>query len=370
MDILVEKINVSDDKFLLSKLFVKSGDKVSKGTKIYTIESSKAAIEVEAPCEGYIYFNKGVEEMEQYPAGYCIAKIVDEAEDPFASATCVCGAGASGAAAVVSVASVASVEEDVIPEGMVITPAALELMRENGIKASAFSNKFVAKGDVLALMNGGNDSYKGNDIVIVAGGGLGKMQIDAIHESHSYNIIGILDDGLPVGSTVYGYKVLGGIEEMLPVLYKKGLRLAVNSIGSIAASASDPRFTLRKRIAEKIKSYGYIIPNIIHPKATVEASVKMGEGNVIMAGAYVGSDAVLGDNCLINNHAIISHDCVLGDCVRVSPNATLAGAVVIGDNSLVGMNTTVYIGVRLGANVIVYNGANVFTNVADGGIAK
>ena len=361
MDILVEKINVSDDKFLLSKMFVKNGDKVSKGTKIYTIESSKAAIEVEAPCEGYIYFNMGVEEMEQYPAGYCIVKIVDVAENPFDK--------------VVEVVSpvtteVATVVEDVIPEGMTITPAALQLMKENGIKASVFKNKFVAKGDVLKVMNGGNDSYKGNDIVIVAGGGLGKMQIDAIHESHCYNIIGILDDGIPVGTEVYGYKVLGGIEEMLPVLYKKGLRLAVNSIGSIAASASEPRFTLRKRIAEKIKSYGYIIPNIIHPKATVEASVRMGEGNVVMAGAYIGSDAVLGDNCLINNHAIVSHDCVLGDCVRVSPNATLAGEVKIGDNSLVGMNTTVYIGVRLGANVIVYNGANVFTNVADNSVAK
>lgn len=82
MDILIEKINVSDDKFLLSELFVSNGDKVIKGTKIYTIESSKAAIDVEAPCDGYIYFNEGVEEMEQYPAGFCIAKIVDTAINP------------------------------------------------------------------------------------------------------------------------------------------------------------------------------------------------------------------------------------------------------------------------------------------------
>lgn len=364
MDILVEKINVSDDKFLLSKMFVKSGEKINKGTKIYTIESSKAAIEVEAPCEGYIYFNKGVEEMEQYPAGFCIAKIVDVAENPFDNSVEVTTPEVAVAA------PVANVVDDVIPEGMTITSAAMQLMKENGIKASAFKNKFVAKGDVLKIMNGGSDSYKGNDIVIVAGGGLGKMQIDAIHENHCYSIIGILDDGLPVGSDVYGYKVLGGIDEMLPVLYKKGLRLAVNSIGSIAASQKEGRFTMRKRMAEKIKSLGYIIPNIIHPKATIESSVKMGEGNVIMAGAYIGSDAVLGDNCLINNHAIISHDCVLGDCVRVSPNATLAGAVEIGDNSLVGMNTTVFIGVKIGSNVIVYNGANVFTNIGDNSIAK
>ena len=366
MDILIEKINVSDDKFLLSELFVSNGDKVIKGTKIYTIESSKAAIDVEAPCDGYIYFNEGVEEMEQYPAGFCIAKIVDTAINPFERKE---NAEVSYEQAETAVCTSAQ-KADEIPEGTTFTPAALQLIKKHGINANAFKNKFVAKGDVLKVLNQEEQSYKGNDIVIVGGGGLGKMQIDAIHENHCYNIIGILDDALPVGSALYGYKVLGGIEEMLPILYDKGVRLAANSIGSIAASQSDAKFTLRKRMAEKIKSIGYIIPNIVHPKATIESSVKMGEGNIIMAGAYIGSDAVLGDNCLINNHAIISHDCILGDCVRVSPNATLAGAVEIGDNSLVGMNTTVFIGIKIGANAIVYNGANVFSNVADNSIAK
>lgn len=363
MDILVEKINVSDDKFLVTRLLVQNGNKVIKGSIIYTIESSKTSIDVEAPCDGYIFFNKYVEEMEEYPAGYCIAKIIDNNNDPFATNN------SSEAPQKNDKEEFVTKTPDSIHDEVVFTPAALQLMHENNICAEKFDNSFVSKGDVLQLVNGGKTCYKSNDIVIIGGGGLGKMLIDTIRELRCYNIVGILDKDLSKGSYVYGYKVLGG-DDMLPVLYEQGLRLAANSIGSMVASQKDKLFHLRSVIAEKIKKAGYIIPNIIHPAAIVESTAKLGDGNIVLAGAYIGGDVIIGDHCLINNHAIISHDCVLGNCVRVSPNATLAGGVRVGDNSLVGMNTTIYIGVSIGKDSILFNGVNVFCNVADNELVK
>ena len=83
MELRIEKINVSDDKFLVTSLYVKSGDKVSKGDLIYSIESSKAAVDVEAPCDGYVYFADEVEEFSEYPANFLIAQIVDTEVNPF-----------------------------------------------------------------------------------------------------------------------------------------------------------------------------------------------------------------------------------------------------------------------------------------------
>ncbi|MCQ2076880.1 MAG: NeuD/PglB/VioB family sugar acetyltransferase [Bacteroidaceae bacterium] len=357
MDIRIEKFNVSDDKFLLAQLCVENGDKVSTGDLIYTIESSKAAIDVVAPCDGFIFFNSNAEEMNEYPVGFCVAKITDRNENPFMEQEKTISINKS---------CNEMISRDVCEK--IITPEAQILMKKYNVDEMDIDCNFISKKDILQLLHKDVNLYKSNDIVIVAGGGFGKMCIDAINESHCFNIVGIIDDGLDKGSIVYGYKVLGGIDEMLPVLYEKGLRLAVNSIGAIAATQKDIRFTLRQQMAEKIKSYGYIIPNVIHPKSTIESSVRLGEGNVVMAGAYLGSDVVIGDNCLINNHAIISHDCVIGNCVRISPNATLAGNVTIGNNCLIGMNTSIYLGVIIGENCIIRNGENVFKTIPQNSI--
>ena len=83
MELRIEKINVSDDQFLVTELYVHSGDKVEKGELIYSIESSKASMDVEAPCAGYIFFAEGVEVNNEYPANYLLAQIVDTMENPF-----------------------------------------------------------------------------------------------------------------------------------------------------------------------------------------------------------------------------------------------------------------------------------------------
>ena len=60
-----------------------------------------------------------------------------------------------------------------------------------------------------------------------------------------------------------------------------------------------------------MKQIGCIFPNVIHPKAVVEESVIMGEGNVILAMANIGSCVKMGNLNYINNNSLISHDCEL-----------------------------------------------------------
>ncbi len=210
-----------------------------------------------------------------------------------------------------------------------------------------------------------NRRYRGNDVVLVGGGGLALMLIDAINSVREYNIIGILDDYADQGTLVYGYPVLGKIEEQLPKLYEDGLRLAVNAISGMASSQDDPIFSARVLIADKIRSYGFIIPNVIHNRAFIEPTVKLGDGNIVLAGANIGSKAIIEDDCYINTNTMISHECHIGRGVKVAPGAILAGRIKVGENTLIGMGVTVYMGAKIGKNAIIFNGVDVFKSVAN-----
>ena len=53
----VEKFNASDDSFRIIDIYKLSGDNIKKGDLIFSIESSKANIDIESDESGYIYFN-------------------------------------------------------------------------------------------------------------------------------------------------------------------------------------------------------------------------------------------------------------------------------------------------------------------------
>lgn len=205
--------------------------------------------------------------------------------------------------------------------------------------------------------------YSSRHILIYGGGGHAKSVIDLIRANGAYHIAGIVDDGLEVSSQVMGIPVLGG-GSILGSLAEQGLELAVNAVGGIGAP--------EKRIAvfEKLKLSGFAFPNLIHPRAVVEPTVKVGDGTQVFALAYVGSDSTIGFGCILNYGSITSHDCHLGDYVNLSPGATLAGGVKVGDCSQIGMRVTINLDLIVGSNVRVGNGATVKQGISDNSIIR
>ena len=51
-NIKIPRENANDDTVLITKVFFKNGDIVKKGQILFEFETSKAAIEFEAPCDG------------------------------------------------------------------------------------------------------------------------------------------------------------------------------------------------------------------------------------------------------------------------------------------------------------------------------
>ena len=351
--IVIEKEGVSDDSYNVVELYFKNGDSVKKGQLIFCIETSKAAIEVESPISGFVFYN--MEENDKVGIGKIAAAISDTnsiPDDWFAS-------------------NDSSKPEATANEtGVRISKPAQRLIDENNIDIFVFGAKeLITKEDVLNYLNASEESsleeitINEKSLLVYGGGGHAKMCIETLKHSDSYEMIGIVDSKLPIHSKVLGLLVLGR-ENILDGLVKDGLKNAVLGIGVVLNHG------IREKLFILLKEKGLFIPTIIHPSASVEPSALLGEGNQIMQGAIIGPDVKIGNNCIINSGSIISHDSVIGDNVHIAPGAIIAGSVTIADNSVVGMGATVFLGVTIGKNVTINNGVNIISDIADNMVIK
>ncbi len=196
-------------------------------------------------------------------------------------------------------------------------------------------------------------------LLIFGGGGHGKAVIDLVRALGTYQIVGIIDDGIAAGSEILGVPVVGGAST-LPDWYARGVRLAANAVGGIG------NVDVRLKIFDILIQAGFSFPALAHPSAIIERSATLAAGVQVLPQAYVGSAAQVGFGTVLNAGATVSHDCVLGQVVNLSPGATLAGNVHIEDDTQIGMCATVNLGITVGSRCIVGNGATVKADVPPG----
>lgn len=351
IEVKMPRLGTNDDYVTIGQWNVENGSYVQKGRLLAVVETTKETLEIEAEAEGYIQqlYPQGADVL----VGEVIAKISDTR---------------------ISAVSEKETKEERRQQGLQMTKKAEELINKYQVDLSALdSRKIIRESDILQLLgqenrldaNADGHEIGANGIIIVSGGGLAKMCIDVLRMTRQFCIHGITDKYLPAGKTVMDVPVLGD-DTVLDTLWKQGCRQVVNAVGGIANKNTMEKFGLRRQIYKMLKEKGFLLPNLIHPKAAVEPSVKMGEGNLVFAGASIGSCAEVGNNCLINTGAIVSHDCMIGNHAKISPGAVLGGGVAVGENSLVGMGVTIYFGVTIGKNVIIGNGKHIFSDVPDG----
>ena len=360
--IFIPKQTVSDDFYIVVKLFYSDGDKVRKGDIIFIVETSKAVIEIESPSTGYIYYNieEGLEiAVDEICAAVSISLHIPN--DYFSRFI--------------------TEDEKLVEENLTaddskdirISNAAKQMLKEHNVDISVFKGKTILRTeDIYEYLKSTtanvrtfeivNTEFR-NKVIIIGGGGYAKVCIDIIRQMRVYNLAGIVDSGLETGATTLDVPVIGG-EKELEDLYKKGIKYAVIGFGMLRKPI------IREELYHQLKDIGYLLPNLIHPSAILEPSVTLGEGNQILAGAIVGSDVKIENNCIINSGSIISHDSILHNNAHITPGAILAGTVEVGNNTIIGMGATVFLGVKIGSNVIVPNGMNIIKDIPDGMVLK
>ena len=198
-------------------------------------------------------------------------------------------------------------------------------------------------------------------IILIGGGGHGKVVIDAIKKSDEFAIYGIVDTIIPKGKSVLGIDVLGNYD-VLNDIRKKGIKNAFISFGSIGDCSA------RIEVYKRLKELGFNLPFVVHPSAIIGSGVTFKEGAFVAAGAVINPESKIGKNAIINTSASVDHDCVIGDYVHVAPGVTLSGKVKIGDETHVGVGAAVIQHLVIGKKCMLKANGLVSKNMNDGEI--
>lgn len=368
--IRVPLVNANEDEVEITALFVVEGQEIQKGTALFEVESTKATIEVEAPHQGFV---RGIrlEEGQRAKVGMVFCALTEAADTPLPELPEQNGrAGEDDGPRATRRARLLAAEYDLelakVPHrGIVTERDVLDVLQKTAgdLRApadrSALNGGGERPGEAVRTKQSVPVGGAAEAIVIYGAGGHARVVLDAIREGRrDLQVVGILDDGEDRPDEVLGVPVLGSAE-LLPELRERGIRCAALGIGAVTHNR------LRAELFERLKSLGFRLPAIIHPRASVEPSAFIGAGTQIFAGAVVGSTVEIGENVIVNSNVVVSHDSRVGDHVHLTPGALLAGNVEVGPRSVIGMGVTIYLGVRIGADVTIANGNHIVQDVEE-----
>lgn len=345
--ILVPLLNANEPEARLVAVHILDGAPVQAGDLLFTIETTKAAADIEAPGSGFL--RRVAQEGDTLAVGDLLAFLtasVDEALDlPTAKPRPISSASDSGESELRmtrparALAESLGVDFSTLPKDRLITEAVIRQFTQP------------TSSPVVPAINA--------QIFIYGAGGHAKAVMEMVQALGAFRIAGIVDDNASLtGTSVLGIPVLG-TREILPELYARGFRMAANGVGGII------NIGIRVSLFELLAGYGFACPILCHPRASIEASAQVFEGVQVFANAYVGSSAVLHEKCMINTGAIISHDCEIGSFAHIAPGALLAGQVRVGEKALVGMGVTTAIGIKIGPAARIGNGAILLADVPE-----
>ena len=357
----VPMLNANEPEARLVQLHVADGQRVEKDALLFTIETTKAAADVEAPSSGFVRMIAS--QGETLAVGDVLAFITTTADEAIEQTPV--RLSAHGEARDISPVSEIHPSDFILPASdLRITKPARALAESLGLDLSTLpTDRLVTEAVIRAIAPNApvppsQVSQSSNAQMILYGaGGHAKAVLEMVRAIGAFNIAGILDDNKALkGNSVLGVQVLGG-SEMLKPLMAQGFHLAANGVGGII------NIDVRIRLFELLASNGFAFPILRHPRATVEASARIADGVQIFANAYVGSEAILHERCMINTGAIVSHDCEIGAYSHIAPGTLLAGHVHVGERALVGMGVTTIIGLKIGAGARIGNSAVLLADV-------
>ncbi len=350
-EVLVPLLNTNEPEARLTSLAVKEGQRVESGEVLCTLETTKSQVDLKAERDGYVIgLQANVGEV--FRAGERLFWLAGSADwQP-------------------SEIPVEVVEEADFPEGLRITQPALALANDAGLDLSDLPKGILVTKSVIqdAIAESRpvkvpEGSFGPQALVVYGGGGHGKSVIDLVRVLGTYEIVGVVDDGLEVGTDVMGLSVIGGAGA-LSLLRDQGVNKAINAVGGVGDVYS------RIRVFERLKNAGFEFPTLMHPTAFVEESAQISDGIQIFPHAYVGSEAKLSFGVIVNTSAVVSHDCEVKEYANIAPGTLLAGGVTIGKGVMIGMGVTINLYVSVGDGAQIGNSAVIKRDVPERAIIR
>lgn len=195
------------------------------------------------------------------------------------------------------------------------------------------------------------------DLIIVGAGGLGREVFQYARDTYgdhgSFRIKGFLDDN-PNELSDRGYSMPIGI-----IGNTNNYDIQANDRFIIAVG--DPY--VRKVLVNKLQTRGAQFATLVHPKAYVAPSAKLGKGVIISPFATIATYAVIKDHAVLGFYAHVGHDSVIGDFNVLSPYAAVNGGVHLDHNVFLGTHAVVTPGRTIGNDVQIAASSVVYTDI-------
>tara|TARA_B110000008_G_C16942904_1_gene553235 strand:+ start:805 stop:1383 length:579 start_codon:yes stop_codon:yes gene_type:complete len=188
-----------------------------------------------------------------------------------------------------------------------------------------------------------------NDIILVGGGSHCKSVIDVIELEGRFRIAGIVEKPDFIGSSVLGYQIIGGDDDLKTL--SKQYQFALITIGHIKSSSQ------RLKLFELAVNAGFTMASIVSPRAYVSQHSIIGNGVVVMHDVIINAGAKISDNCIINSKALIEHDAQISKHCHISTNATINGGVIIESGCFIGSGSITKEDIRILKNSFIKAGS-------------
>ncbi|TDU42893.1 acetyltransferase EpsM [Gelidibacter sediminis] len=202
-------------------------------------------------------------------------------------------------------------------------------------------------------------------LVILGGRGIGMIAASVAQDLGYYEILGFLNDFVPVGDTVGVYKkhkVIGTSKDVDKYLKDEDVYFFIGYIG----------MKNEKEVFEKISNLN--IPRerfatLIHPSAIIpKGYCKIGNGVLISPLAQLSPDTTIEDNCILLPNSFLGHDSTMKRFSHITANSVVGGNVVLGRGAHVGTNATIRENINIGDFAIIGSGAVVLNDVPENSI--
>jgi sugar O-acyltransferase (sialic acid O-acetyltransferase NeuD family) len=160
-----------------------------------------------------------------------------------------------------------------------------------------------------------------------------------------FDVVGFLDDSLPVGDTSLGVPVLGPLASLSK--HRAAADQVIVAIGNNA---------VRENLMRQLGAADWGFATVVHPRAIVAPSALLGAGSAVMAGAIVGTEARLGVGSIVNCGAVVDHHAILEDYGHLGVNASMAGGTLLGRGAWMQAGAALGYGVKVAAGEVLLPG--------------
>ena len=201
-----------------------------------------------------------------------------------------------------------------------------------------------------------------DNIVLFGGGNQVQYVIDIIEKEGKYRIIGIIDSIKEIGMVVFGYEIIGRLDNLLVLM-----KVFKFNKGFISIGDNYTRYSIFNEIISIKPDFKFI--NAIHPSSIIGNNVKFGFGVLAMAKCVFNPGSIIGNFTFFATAAQIEHDCIISEYASVSAGTVLGGHVLIGKFSALTLGVVVLDRLSIGDNTVVGAGSLVLKSLPDNVLA-